>query len=120
MNHWRFCLLGAWLAISSHLLAQNLDAIRVASNLSSPLFVTAPPNPPWVDPILDYPHSTGRTVIGGYIYRGAQFPALQGVYVFGDYLGPSGGSAKVFTLNYDGTTASNFQDITNQLFPISR
>src|SRR3984893_17868451 len=43
MNHWRFCLLGAWLVISSHLLAQNLDAIRVASNLSSPIFVTAPP-----------------------------------------------------------------------------
>jgi glucose/arabinose dehydrogenase len=79
---------------------------------------TATPNPPWVDPIFDYPHGTGRTVIGGYIYRGAQFPALQGVYVFGDYLGPGGGPARVFTLNYDGTTASNFQDITGQLFPI--
>ena len=80
---------------------------------------TATPNPPWVDPIFDYPHSTGRTVIGGYIYRGAQFPQLQSVYVFGDYLGPSGGSARVFTLNYNGTAASNFQDITTpQLFPI--
>lgn len=79
---------------------------------------TPTPNPPRVDPIFDYQRTTGRTVIGGYIYRGAQFPALQGVYVFGDYLGPSGGSAKVFTLNYDGTTASNFQDITSQLFPI--
>jgi glucose/arabinose dehydrogenase len=80
---------------------------------------TATPNPPWVDPVFDYPHTTGRTVIGGYIYRGAQFPQLQGVYVFGDYLGPSGGPARVFTLNYNGTAASNFQDITTpQLFPI--
>ena len=79
---------------------------------------TPTPNPPRVDPILDYPHSTGRTVIGGYVYRGAEFPALQGVYVFGDYLGPSGGTTRVFTLNYDGVTASNFQDITTQLFPI--
>jgi len=80
---------------------------------------TATPNPPWVDPIFDYPHTTGRTVIGGYVYRGAQFPQLQSVYVFGDYLGPSGGSARVFTLNYNGTAASNFQDITTpQLFPI--
>lgn len=79
---------------------------------------TPTPNPPRVDPIIDYPHSIGRTVIGGYIYRGAQFPASQGVYIFGDYLGPGGGSARVFTLNYDGTTASNFQDITGQLFPI--
>lgn len=79
---------------------------------------TPTPNPPRVDPIFDYPHSTGRTVIGGYVYRGAQFPHLQGVYVFGDYLGPSGGTARIFTLNYNGTTASNFQDITSQLFPI--
>jgi glucose/arabinose dehydrogenase len=79
---------------------------------------TPTPNPPRVDPIIDYPHTIGRTVIGGYIYRGAQFPALQGVYVFGDYLGASGGSAKVFTLNYDGNIASNFQDITSELFPI--
>src|SRR6266513_1877148 len=76
------------------------------------------PNRGWIDPILDYPCSTGRTVIGGYVYRGSQFPALQGIYVFGDYLGPTGGSARIFTLNYDGTTASNFQDITGQLFPI--
>lgn len=80
---------------------------------------TPTPNPPRVNPIFDYPHSTGRTVIGGYIYRGAQFPSLQGTYIFGDYLGPSGGSARVFSLNYDGTSASNFQDITTpQLFPI--
>ena len=79
---------------------------------------TLTPSPARVNPIFDYPHTTGQTVIGGYIYRGQQIPALQGVYVFGDYLGPSGGSARVFTLNYDGTTASNFQDITSQLFPI--
>jgi len=48
----------------------------------------------------------------------AAFPALQGVYVFGDYLGPNNGTARIFTLNYDGTTASNFQDITGQLFAI--
>ena len=40
------------------------------------------------------------------------FTALQGAYVFGDFL-----SGKIFTLNYNGTTASNFQDITSQLFP---
>jgi hypothetical protein len=79
---------------------------------------TPTPNPPRVDPIFDYPRSTGRTVIGGYVYRGSQFPALQGTYVFGDYLGPTGGTAQIFTLNYDGVSASNFQTITAQLFPI--
>lgn len=73
---------------------------------------TPAPVPPRVDPIIDYPRSTGGTVIGGYVYRGKQIPQLRGVYVFGDYL-----AHKIFTLNYDGTAASNFQDITAQLFP---
>jgi glucose/arabinose dehydrogenase len=90
----------------------------IATPTGNPVVGGSPP-PGNVDPILDYPHTTGQTVIGGYIYRGQQIPALQGVYVFGDYLGSEPGSTgKVFSLNYDGTSASNFQDITSQLFPI--
>ena len=68
--------------------------------------------PDGVDPIFDYDRSTGGSVIGGYVYRGKQIPALQGRYVFGDYL-----DHRIFLLNYDGTTASNLQNITSQLFP---
>jgi glucose/arabinose dehydrogenase len=71
---------------------------------------SAPPGS--VDPIQDYGRSTGGTIIGGYVYRGTQIPALQGTYVFGDYV-----AGKIFTLNYNGTSVSNFQDITSQLFP---
>jgi glucose/arabinose dehydrogenase len=85
--------------------------------IQNPAYATATPTPtpipPRVDPILDYPRGTGGTVIGGYVYRGKQIPQLRGIYVFGDYL-----VHKIFTLNYDGATASNFQDITAQLFPI--
>jgi hypothetical protein len=35
-----------------------------------------------VPPILDYTHGEGCAVTGGYRYRGAQLPSLQGVYVF--------------------------------------
>jgi hypothetical protein len=65
-----------------------------------------------VDPILDYDRTVGGTVIGGYVYRGRQIPGLRGTYVFGDYL-----SKKIFSLNYDGTSVSNFTDMTSQLFP---
>ncbi|HTV76069.1 MAG TPA: PQQ-dependent sugar dehydrogenase, partial [Candidatus Baltobacteraceae bacterium] len=36
-------------------------------------------------PLLDYPHSDGRAVIGGYVYRGKKFASdLGGKYIFGD------------------------------------
>ncbi len=36
-------------------------------------------------PVLDYPHTDGRAVIGGYVYRGQKFASdLGGKYIFGD------------------------------------
>ena len=36
-------------------------------------------------PIHEYSHAVGRSVIGGYVYRGTESPAMNGVYVFGDW-----------------------------------
>jgi len=74
-----------------------------------------------VDPIDDYTQSVGRSVIGGYVYRDSAVGALAGKYVFADYYGDNNfGDAElgdVFTLDYNGTSASNFQTITETLFP---
>jgi uncharacterized repeat protein (TIGR03806 family) len=45
--------------------------------------------PPYIGisrgPLLDYPHTDGRAVIGGYVYRGQKFARdLGGKYIFGD------------------------------------
>jgi len=100
--------------------------------IQNPTYATATPTPtpvpPRVDPIFDYPRTnsgapspiSGRTVVGGYVYRGKQIPQLQGTYVFGDYLGPSDApGGRIHTLNFDGTNAFNPQNITGQLFPTS-
>jgi glucose/arabinose dehydrogenase len=37
-------------------------------------------------PVASYTHSGGRcTVVGGYVYRGHDQPALRGIYLFGDF-----------------------------------
>ena len=36
-------------------------------------------------PVLEYDHSQGCSVTGGYVYRGATYPGMQGIYFYGDF-----------------------------------
>ena len=38
-----------------------------------------------VDPIAEYDHDEGVSVIGGFVYRGANLPGLYGRYIFADW-----------------------------------
>jgi glucose/arabinose dehydrogenase len=44
-------------------------------------------------PIIEYSHSEGNAVIGGFVYQGSNIPKLKGMYVFGDL-----GTGKIWTL----------------------
>jgi glucose/arabinose dehydrogenase len=75
--------------------------------------------PPFTDPVFDYDHSVGQSVVGGYVYRGNLVRQFKGLYVFADYLGPESGdlTGRIWTLRYDGHVASDFRDVTSRLFP---
>lgn len=63
------------------------------------------------DPILEYPHEQGNNcIIGGYVYRGKQFPEMQGIYFYGDY-----GSGRIWGLKWDGKAVTMNLDLTPAL-----
>lgn len=40
-----------------------------------------------IDPVLEHSHNTGgRSITGGYVYRGAAVPAFQGKYLYADFI----------------------------------
>jgi glucose/arabinose dehydrogenase len=49
-------------------------------------------------PVVEYDHSQGCSVTGGYVYRGDQIDSLQGYYIYGDYC-----SGDIWALAYDGS-----------------
>jgi uncharacterized repeat protein (TIGR03806 family) len=50
-------------------------------------------------PVWTYPHSEGRSVTGGYVYRGSALPELVGAYLYADFV-----SGRVWALTPDAET----------------
>ena len=67
-------------------------------------------DPSLTDPILEYDHAAGCSIIGGVVYRGSALPFLQGAYMYADHC-----SGSFFTFRYDGQTITDFVDRTAEL-----
>ncbi len=53
-------------------------------------------------PVLEYNHSTGKSVTGGFVYRGPRLERLKGIYLYGDYV-----TRRIWGLDY---SAGRIQD----------
>ncbi|MEQ6341234.1 MAG: PQQ-dependent sugar dehydrogenase [Gammaproteobacteria bacterium] len=67
------------------------------ANGTNPGFVTdakpcANEPPMLIDPVAEYDHDEGISIIGGFVYRGNKVPELMNRYVFGDYARRFGGN----------------------------
>jgi uncharacterized repeat protein (TIGR03806 family) len=65
-------------------------------------------------PIAEYEHSAGRSVTGGYVYRGSRLIRLQGIYLYGDFV-----TRTIWGLRYaDGRSTEN-QVVAHSPSPIA-
>lgn len=65
-------------------------------------------------PVHDYPHvDQNCSISGGYVYRGADFAGLQGIYFFADFC-----SGSVWGMRYNGSTWE-VQELAKQGFGIA-
>lgn len=64
-------------------------------------------------PVLDYPHSQGCSVTGGYVYRGEDFPELRGRYFYADFC-----STWIRSFRVDGGEAVDLRDHSDQFGPV--
>jgi glucose/arabinose dehydrogenase len=83
---------------------EEIDVIRRGGNYGWNIREGLHPYPPGdtraanglIDPILEYHHKVGKSITGGYVYRGKRVPALEGAYLYADYV-----TGQVWALSYD-------------------
>ncbi|HJW89549.1 MAG TPA: PQQ-dependent sugar dehydrogenase [Anaerolineales bacterium] len=82
-----------------------------------------------IDPVVEYDHSQGCSITGGYVYRGDRLPEWRGVYLYGDYctglvwgllLGPDGGWQNALLFETLARISSFGEDQSGELYLVDR
>jgi glucose/arabinose dehydrogenase len=68
----------------------------------------------YTDPVTEYDRAQGRSITGGYVYRGSAIPEMQGSYIYGDF-----GSGRVWAIAADSQAGVTGVEILGTLFSIA-
>jgi glucose/arabinose dehydrogenase len=49
-----------------------------------------------IEPVWEYDHQVGKSITGGFVYRGSRLDELQGAYLYADFV-----TGKIWALKYD-------------------
>lgn len=69
---------------------------------------------PIVPPTVEHPHSEARSLTGGIVYRGKQFPELVGAYIYGDY-----STGNIWAVKHDGVMVQWHKHIARSTLQIA-
>ena len=82
-----------WIADVGQDAWEEIDRITASANLgwrcregAHVYNASCGPGTALTDPVAEYAHPLGESITGGFVYRGSLYPALQGRYVFGDFI----------------------------------
>lgn len=66
---------------------EEVDLVEIGHNYGWPIKEGSlgGMDPRFTDPLFEYGRDEGETVVGGFIYRGAEVPGLTGQYIFADF-----------------------------------
>ncbi len=101
-NPWRFCFdpenADVWIADVGQSAVEEVNLVPFGksqgANLGWNLWEGSQPYPAGASrqrgslifPVIEYGRDIGGSITGGQVYRGAEYPAMDGVYLFGDFL----------------------------------
>jgi glucose/arabinose dehydrogenase len=60
-----------------------------------------------IEPVVEHGRNEALSITGGYVYRGTAIPAMQGHYIYGDYV-----TGRVWSLQYDGKKVTTHKEFS--------
>lgn len=79
--------------------------------IQNPAYPNETPVTTAVNPVFNYPRTSGISVTGGYVYRGSAVPELRGKYIFADYSRARFWATTLDATGTNGTTAEITADL---------